>query len=222
MNSIPFPARDTSSRLQPRPRRLRLPMLILGLLLVLACAVVFAAVLTQVGRQQQVLVLADGVTPGHVLTASDLRLATVSQGTSGIDFIGAAQENSVIGRPVAVALPAGQPLVTSDLGSPMPAQGEAVVAVLVKPGQAPPSLAPGASVWIVITGGSGSAPAAAGSTPAPTLAPVAAVVTAVDTPANQVTQGEIVSLQLPAGDVQAVSAAGAAGQVSLALVAPGS
>lgn len=222
MSSIPFPARDTSSRLQPRPRRLRVPMLILGLLLVLGCAVGFAAVVTQVGRQHQVLVLADTVAVGHVLTASDLRLATVSQGTSGIDFIDAGEQSSVVGRSVAVALPAGAPLVPSDLGSPMPAQGEAVVAVLVKPGQAPPALAPGASVWIVITGGSGNAPAAGSSTPIPTLAPVAAVVTAVDTPTNQVTQGEIVSLQLPAADVQAVSTASAGGQVSLALVAPGS
>ena len=151
MNSIPFPTRDASSRLQPRPRRLRVPMLILGLLLVLGCGLGFGVVLTQVGRQQQVLVLADSVAVGHVLTASDLRLATVSQGTSGIDFIGAAEQSSVIGRPVAVAVPAGAPLVSSDLGNPMPAQGEAVVAVLVKPGQAPPSLAPGASVWIVMT-----------------------------------------------------------------------
>jgi Flp pilus assembly protein CpaB len=222
VSSIPFPTRDASSHLQPRRRRLRVPMLILGLLLVLGCGLSFGVVLTQVGRQHQVLVLADSVTAGHVLTASDLRLATVSQGTSGIDFIGAAEQSSVIGRPVAVALPAGAPLVPSDLGSPLPAQGEAVVAVLVKPGQAPPALAPGASVWIVVTGGSGSGPAAAGSSPAAALAPVAAVVTAVDTPTNQVTQGEIVSLQLPADDVQAVSAAGAAGQVSLALVAPGS
>jgi hypothetical protein len=50
---------------------------------------------------------------------------------------------------------------------------------------------------------------------------VAAVVTAVGTPTEQVTQGEIVSLQLSAQDVQAVSTASAAGDVSLALVAPG-
>lgn len=222
MTSIPLPTRDTSSRLQPRRRRLRLPMIILGLLLVIACALGFDAVLTQVARQQQVLVLADSIPAGHVITSADLRLATVSQGTSGIDFINASDTRSVIGRPVAVALPAGAPLVPADLGTAAPVQGETVVAVLVKPGQAPPALAPGATVWVVITGQSGSGAGAISATPAAAIAPVSAVVTAVDTPTAPATPGEIVSLQLPADDVQAVSAASASGQVSLALVNPGS
>ena len=196
-------------------------MVILGLLLVVGCGLAFGAVLTQVGRQHQVLVVAQSVSVGEVLTASDLRLATVSQGTTGINLIDAAQESTVIGRPATVALPAGAPLVQADLGSVFPTPGEAVVAVLVKPGQAPPALAPGAHVWVVITGSAGSAAVTAPATAVATPAPVAAVVTAVGTPTDQVTQGEIVSLQLSAQDVQAVSTASAAGDVSLALVAPG-
>jgi hypothetical protein len=48
-------------------------------------------------------------------------------------------------------------------------------------------------------------------------------VTAVDTPSDSaITQGVIVSLSLPSADVQTVTTAAAAGNVSLALVPPGS
>ena len=131
----------------------------------------------------------------------------------------------MIGRPAAVAITAGAPLIAADLGSLPPPAGQAVVAVLIKPGDAPPSLAPGAAVWVVITtpetqstGLSLSPTPAASAT-----APIAATVTAVDTSSdNAITQGVIVSLSLPASDVQTVSTAAAAGNVSLALVPPGS
>jgi len=214
--------RETPARLRPRPRRIRIPLAILGLLLVVACALGFGTILTQVGQQYQVLVLSHPVDVGDVITASDLGLATVSTGTSGISFITAANESTVIGRPAAVAMPAGAPLIAADLGSLPPAAGQAVVAVLIKPGDAPPSLAPGAAVWVVITTpqtqSTGLSPS---STPA--TAPVAATVTAVDTPSDSaITQGVIVSLSLPASDVQTVTTAAAAGNVSLALVPPGS
>ena len=213
---------ETPARLRPRPRRIRLPLAILGLLLVVACALGFGTILTQVGQQYQVLVLSHPVDVGDVITASDLGLATVSTGTSGISFITAANESTVIGRPAAVAMPAGAPLIAADLGSLPPAAGQAVVAVLIKPGDAPPSLAPGAAVWVVITTpqtqSTGLSPS---STPA--TAPVAATVTAVDTPSDSaITQGVIVSLSLPTSDVQTVTTAAAGGNVSLALVPPGS
>src|ERR1039458_1401324 len=101
---------ETSSRLRPRPRRIRLPLAILGLLLVVACALGFGTILTQVGRQYQVLVLSHSVDAGDVIAASDLGLATVSTGTSRIAFIQPSKEPAVIGRPAAVAMPAGAPL----------------------------------------------------------------------------------------------------------------
>jgi len=215
--------RETAARLRPRPRRIRLPLAILGLLLVVACALGFGTILTQVGQQYQVLVLSHPVEVGDVISASDLGLATVSTGTSGIAFITAGNESTVIGRPAAVAMPAGAPLIAADLGSVPPPAGQAVVAVLIKPGDAPPSLAPGAAVWVVITTpetqSTGLSPSA---TPAATT-PVSATVTAVDTPSDSaITQGVIVSLSLPASDVQTVTTAAAAGNVSLALVPPGS
>jgi Flp pilus assembly protein CpaB len=214
---------QTLARLRPRARRIRIPLAILGLLLVVACALGFGTILTQVGQQHQVLVLAHPVDVGGVITASDLGLATVSTGTSGIAFITAGKESTVIGRPAAVAMPAGAPVIAADLGSLPPPAGQAVVAVLIKPGDAPPSLAPGAAVWVVITTpetqSTGLSPSA---TPAAT-APVSATVTAVDTPSDTaITQGVIVSLSLPTSDVQTVTTAAAAGNVSLALVPPGS
>src|ERR1039458_5232137 len=138
---------ETSSRLRPRPRRIRLPLAILGLLLVVACALGFGTILTQVGRQYQVLVLSHSVDAGDVIAASDLGLATVSTGTSGIAFITASNESTVIGPPAGGARPGGGRLIAADLGSGPPPAAQAVVAVLIKPGDAPPSLARGAAVW---------------------------------------------------------------------------
>ena len=216
---------QTLARLRPRARRIRIPLAILGLLLVVACALGFGTILTQVGQQYQVLVLSHPLQVGDVISASDLGLATVSTGTSGIAFITAGNESTVIGRPAAVAMPAGAPLIAADLGSVPPLAGQAVVAVLIKPGDAPPSLAPGAAVWVVITTpetqSTGLAPSANPAATAP--APVSATVTAVDTPSDSaITQGVIVSLSLPASDVQTVTTAAAAGNISLALVPPGS
>jgi Flp pilus assembly protein CpaB len=214
---------QTLARLRPRARRIRIPLAILGLLLVVACALGFGTILTQVGQQHQVLVLAHPVDVGGVITASDLGLATVSTGTSGIAFITASKESTVIGRPAAVAMPAGAPLIAADLGSLPPPAGQAVVAVLIKPGDAPPSLAPGAAVWVVITTPETQSTGLSPSPTSATSAPLAATVTAVDTPSDSaITQGVIVSLSLPSADVQTVTTAAAAGNVSLALVPPGS
>ena len=214
---------ETVSRLRPRARRIRIPLALLGLLLVVVCALAFGTILTQAGQQHQVLVLSDPVDAGDVITASDLGLATVSTGTSGIAFITAGNESTVIGRPAAVAMPAGAPLIAADLGSLPPPSGQAVVAVLIKPGDAPPSLAPGAAVWVVITTPQTQSTGGASSPATPATAPVAATVTAVDTPSDSaITQGVIVSLSLPSSDVQTVTTAAAAGNVSLALVPPGS
>jgi Flp pilus assembly protein CpaB len=214
---------ETPARLRPRPRRIRIPLAILGLLLVVACALGFGTILTQVGEQHQVLVIAHPVDVGDVLTASDLGLATVSTGTSGIAFITAGNESTVIGRPAAVAMPTGAPLIAADLGSLPPPAGQAVVAVLIKPGDAPPSLAPGAAVWVVITTPETQSTGLSPSPTSATSAPLAATVTAVDTPSDSaITQGVIVSLSLPSSDVQTVTTAAAAGNVSLALVPPGS
>ena len=214
---------ETPARLRPRPRRIRIPLAILGLLLVVACALGFGTILTQVGQQHQVLVLAHPVDVGDDITASDLGLATVSTGTSGIAFITASNESTVIGRPAAVAMPAGAPLIAADLGSIPPPAGQAVVAVLIKPGDAPPSLAPGAAVWVVITTPETQTTGLSPSASPVAIAPMSATVTAVGTPSDSaITQGVIVSLSLPASDVQTVTTAAAAGNVSLALVPPGS
>ena len=214
---------ETPTRLRPRPRRIRIPLAILGLLLVVACALGFGTILTQVGQQHQVLVLSHPVDVGDVITASDLGLATVSTVTSGIAFITARNESTVIGRPAAVAIPAGAPLIAADLGSVAPPEGQAVVAVLIKPGDAPPSLAPGAAVWVVITTPETQSTGPSPSQATSVTAPVAATVTAVDTPSDSaITQGVIVSLSLPSSDVQTVTTAAAAGNISLALVPPGS
>jgi Flp pilus assembly protein CpaB len=174
--------------------------------------------------RQSVLAASHGLSAGHVLQASDLRVVDIST-DGGLDLVLAAQEESVLGRPVGVAIAAGSPLASTELGSVPPVNaGEAVVGVLCKAGQYPPSLAPGDRVELVDSGGMGGnasqAPLPSGTqnSAAPTLL---ATVIGVDAPTDTATVGMIVSLRLTALDAPSVARAAAAGRISLILVPPG-
>jgi Flp pilus assembly protein CpaB len=177
--------------------------------------------------RQSVLASSQSLAAGHILEPGDLRVVDVST-DGGLGFLLAATESSVVGRPLAVPVGSGAPLVSSDLGSP-PAtgRGEAVVGVLCKAGQYPPSLAPGDTVEIVDTGvgtasataGAGlSAGAPAGSSP---IGLLTATVLGIDAPTDTATVGTVVSLRVSASDAPSVARAAAAGRISLILVPPG-
>jgi len=191
----------------------------LGVLLVVGSALTFYAISNRLSAHRQILAVTHAVTVGEVFGAGDFTFVTVSVDTGGLQFISQADESTVIGRQAAVPIPAGAPLVQQDIGPPAPASGLATIGVLCKPGQYPPSLAAGDHVDVIdsgvptgVSGGSSSSPT--------TSAPIAAVVTAVDAPADTATNGEVVSLQVSAVDVAAVARAAAAGTASLVLVAP--
>jgi Flp pilus assembly protein CpaB len=177
--------------------------------------------------RQSVLASTHSLSPGHILEPGDLRVVDVST-DGGLGFVLAASEASIVGRPLAVPIAGGAPLVSSDLGSP-PATGpgEAVVGVLCKAGQFPPSLAPGDTVEIIDTGvgsspgatGAGSSiGTAAGSTPVGLLV---ATVLGTDAPTDTATVGTVISLRVSASDAPSVARAAAAGRISLILVPPG-
>ncbi len=198
------------------PGRRRSPAhLALGALLVVVCALGFTVAASRLDHRASVLALARPVTVGQILSADDLRPVRVSAG-SGVDSIPASASGSVVGRQVAVSLPAGALLTRAELGTAsVPGAGEAVVALAEKPGQFPPDLAAGAHVRLV------PAPGSAQQATAPPGVPAngwMATVTGVQTLASG--QGSVVTVLLAQADALRVAALGS-GLVSVVVVAGG-
>ncbi|MFE5565061.1 SAF domain-containing protein [Amycolatopsis japonica] len=130
-----------------------------GLLLVVLCVGGAVWWTTSIQDRVPVLALAKPVPLGHVLTPADLRSIDVSA-APGVALIPADRAASVLGRPMATRLGAGALLTPDAVGAAaIPAEGRAVVAVGVKPGQFPPEVAAGAPVTVVVI----AAPVAGGS-----------------------------------------------------------
>ena len=170
--------------------------------------------------RQSILAASHQIAAGHVLQASDLRIVDVST-DGGLSLVLASDEDSVIGRPVGVPVAAGAPLTTGDLAPAAEAgMGEAVVGVLCKAGQYPPSIAAGDTVEVIDSGGAGSGANAPSAAEPPGVALYATVIS-VDVPTDTATVGTIISLRMSATAAPAVSRAATAGRVSLILVHPG-
>lgn len=145
-----WPQRGDGARVPRRARRRSVPHLLLGAVMVLACATGFVLFTAASGGRHAVLALARPMTVGHVLVVSDLRSVDVGVDDGVVDVIDADQAGSVVGRPIATSLPAGVVLSPAVFGAPPAAgAGQAVVAVAVKPGQIPSEVAAGASVLVV-------------------------------------------------------------------------
>ena len=211
-------ARAPSGRGSTSRRHRQLPLVVVGVLLVIGFALAFADASLHLGSREQVLVVAQPLTAGQVLTSGDLRAVRVSTG-SGLQVVPAAEESSVVGRRVAVPLVAGAVLTSSELGAAPPVgSGSDVVAVGLKAGGYPPDLAPGDRVQVVpvtsASSGSGAGSATSGS-------PVAATVLAVDAAPAGSGSPTVFSLQVSNGDADEVAALAAAGQASLVEVGSG-
>jgi hypothetical protein len=203
---------DARPRVTRGPGRHRqLPLVLLGLLLVLGCALAFTDASLHLGSREEVLVVDQPVSAGQVLTAGDLRVARVSTG-SGLDVVLADDESSVIGRRAAVPLVAGSLLTGTEVGNVPPVgSGSDVVAVGLKAGAYPPDLAPGDRVQVVpvTTSSDGSsATVTSGS-------PVGAIVLAVEPASADSDSPTVFSLQVSASNAGEVASLAAAGQASL-------
>ena len=189
-------------------RRRQLPLVVVGVLLVLGCALAFADASLHLGSREEVLVLAQPVAAGQVLVAGDLRSARVSTG-SGLAVVPVDQEQGVVGRRAAVALVAGALLTTSEVGAVPPvAAGFDEVAVGLEPGAYPPDVAPGDRVQVVpvaSSSGSSTAGVTGGS-------PVSATVLAVDAAPAGTSNPTVLSLQVATRDAGEVASLAAAGQ----------
>ena len=215
---------DSEKRRPPLERRVtkrNMPLIALGILLVVGCAIGFSSAWLRAGGHQQVLVVATNVSAGHILTSTDLRTVQLSTG-NGLSPIPASEASVVIGHPVALPLASGSLLTEADLGpSALPPSGRAVVGLALKSGQYPPEIEAGAKVLVVISSGSGSQGSST-ATSSTTDAPIQAIVIGVElAPANS-SDAVVVSVQVAEGSGAAVAAAGSAGSVTLVIVSSGS
>jgi hypothetical protein len=134
-----LPRRAVSS--SPVARRRQVPWILAGVVLVVGCALAFAVASVRMSSGDEVLAVARPVPAGQALTAADLRPVRVSR-TAGLSPVLAGAEASMLGRPAAVALVPGTLLTSGDMGSASQgAAGTDVVAMALKAGTFPPSLA---------------------------------------------------------------------------------
>jgi len=198
------PERDGSLlALARRQRRRRaVPAAVVGLLLMSASFVVFLA-LEPKPQGRPVLVLARDVVAGHALAADDLRVATVD--APGVSTVPASEAQALIGQSLTVSLPAGSLLSRATLvGQTGPQPGQAIVGAALKAGAFPADLVPGATVLVYAGGGNPV-------TPATVYSIRAAEAGGAET---------VVSLTVPARAAGAVTAAAAAGSLTLVWVTP--
>ena len=204
-----------------RARRRSVPLAAGGVVLVVACALVFAEGWLAAGHRQPVLALAKPVAAGQVITAADLETVRVSA-AGPVSLVPASRQAEVVGSTAAVSLPAGSLLAGSDVGTPPPVKGQVRLGVALKPGAYPPDLAAGQDVDVLAT----PAAAASGSSSsgaAPAALPVGEAVVLSVSPASA-TGGSgdtVVEIQVAADAMPQVTAANAAGQIALATIPAG-
>jgi hypothetical protein len=184
-----------------------LPHILVGSVLVLVCALVFAVTALRVDPKAAVLALAETVPAGHVLTDADLTVVRVAADAS-VATVPESQRASVVGRSVRLPLTARSLLSAEVLGpAAWPPSGQSVVAVAVKVGRAPAGLVAGVQVLVVVVP---TVSNATGQVAGPVLQARAAVV-AVEAPDTSGTA--VASLLL--GSADAVRVVGAVGDVAL-------
>jgi hypothetical protein len=189
------------------------PHLLVGALLVVVCVGGALWWTTATQDRVPVLAIARPVSVGHVLERADLRRVEVSA-EAGVATVPVEQAASVLGKPAATSLAPGALVTPASVGTAgVPEAGQAIVAVGLKPGQAPPELAPGTLVRVVLTAATPGASAAASGEPM-------WLATVVGITAAGTDQTTVVSLQLPSTTAPALAQV-PAGQVTLMMLPGG-
>jgi hypothetical protein len=189
-------------------------MIALGFALVGAGVLAGAAVYTATNHRVPVLVATANVSPGSVITVSDIGSASVSVGP-GIQVIPASQQQQVIGQIAGTTLHPGMLLTASELTTLRPpAPGQVLIPLPMRPSVLPSSgLAPGDHVLVVPTPGAQGQPGSAATAPS-LAAPVAGVIIAVSATADA--DGyQVVDVVVAASAGDAVAQQASTGQVAL-------
>jgi hypothetical protein len=186
-------------RRPPASRRIRVPELLVGLLLVGGFGLGAVAWQASASSTDPVAVLAVPVAKGAVLTAAALRPAEVSL-SGGVAAVPWAERGRLVGQTALTDLPAATVVIPGLVGNePTLAAGEALVGLQLGPGAYPVgSLAPGDAVAVVLAAEGGEDASASALAPSATVWEVADV-------ADQ--EGTVlVTLRLPEADARRVSA----------------
>lgn len=144
----------SAAQLPPLPRQRRRRMLVLGVAMIAAGAVVTGYLFTSASHREPVVILTRDVPIGTRLTGTDLATARVAA-DANVPVIPAAQERQLLGRFAATDLRKGTLLAPSEVTTALsPAPGQQVVPVAVKDSEIPArGLGPGDQVLVVPTPG---------------------------------------------------------------------
>ena len=196
---------------QPKGSRRNNGRIAIGVLVVALSALGASVVFSSATDRVAVIGLARDVPAGQAIDTSDLTEVSLSGG-DGLATIAAADADQVVGRTAATDLSEGTLLTDAQLtdGPALP-DGIVVAGAVLKAGQYPVGLAVGDTVQLVET----TAPDASG-----VGEPIGrGEATVLDLADSADGQGLVtVSLALASDDAAAVSAAGAAGRVSLVVI----
>jgi hypothetical protein len=192
------------------------------MLLVVGCAIGFSSAWLRAGGRQEVLVVAKSLSPGQVLSPSDLRTSELSV-ASGVAAMPASELPQVIGRPISSALTPGTLLTSSDVAQTVgPPNGRAEVGLALKPGQYPPDVTSGERVLVVINSDDSATSGSSTTFHSTTAdAPLEATVIGVETAPVNSSESLVVTIQLAEGNGAAVTSAASAGNVALAVISSG-
>lgn len=142
--------RSTALVPNSRTRRVRVPEVVVGVLLVAGCAL--AAVIWQrhADRTDAFVVAARSITRGTIITTDDVRTGRFGGDTDAL--ISTHLANAVVGRVAAVDIVAGDPITYSVLSDEAPlGTDEALTSIALERGDMPPDLAPGDHVRVIVT-----------------------------------------------------------------------
>lgn len=199
----------------PHPARRRRPgVAALGVALVIGCSAISASIVLASGRTVAVLTVTRRVPPGQAVTSGDLGTAMISG--SGVTAVATSDRDQVVGQVAEVDLLPGT-LLSADMITrrPVPAPGEAVVGLSLKPGLLPEAeLRAGSMVMLVRL----PAPqtSAVDSRPGEdVLVPRARVLSETT---DRTTGGRLVSLLVNEHAAPEVSRAAASGTVSVVVI----
>jgi hypothetical protein len=195
--------RSTGSgvRMTQPSRPVRIPELVLGLVLVVGCALAAVMWNRSITAGFTIVVAASDVPRGSVIDAVDLLPAEV-RGGEGVGFVSGDAAADLVGTVALVDITAGEPLTSSMVTATEPlTPEEGLASVALERGQAPSDLGPGDSVRVVVV------PIADPVTPsAPTLLELVAEVWDVEPP-TEYEPDSVVTLRLPIADAAIVAGA---------------
>ncbi len=199
-------------------RRVSVPRVLLGAVLVLGFALAGAAVANRVDTRLPVLAAAHDIAAGQTISDADLTVVRVAA-DAGVATLPDTQRAAVVGRTAAMPVVKGTLLQQALLGDvAWPPAGQAVIAVGVKPGHAPAGLAAGSHVTVLIVPTSGAAPGSGSSATTTAVVQADATVVSVQPAADQ--SGTLV-VSLLLGDAAATKIAATAGEPSLVRLGAG-